>query len=75
MDYYAIDVTVSDHDSLKQGIIARPALLGGPTWHRIIISADHATNDVDALLLAAQMASSTGGMCTSAELVSWPIRD
>ena len=73
MDHYAIDVTVSDHESLKQGITARPAVPGGPTWHRILISADHAINDVDALLLAAQMASCTGGMCTSAELVSWPM--
>jgi hypothetical protein len=73
MNHYAVDVTVSDHDALKQGILARPVIPGGPTWYRIIVSATEARNDVDAMLIAAQMAS-CHGMCTSAELVSWPVQ-
>lgn len=66
---YAVDVTVSDHDHLRAGIVERPAVPGGPCWHRILVAAD---DDRGALLVAAQMASATGGMCTSARLVSWP---
>lgn len=74
-EHYAVDVTVSDHDSLRQGITERPWCPGGATWHRILISADEAANDQDARLLAAQMASATGRMCTSAVLVSWPTEE
>lgn len=71
-DLYAVDVEVSDHDTLRRGVTARPAVPGGPTWHRILLSPDAVTSDGDAVLLAAQMACCTGGMCTSAVLVSWP---
>ena len=65
---YAVDVTVSDHDHLRRGVIAKPMF--GLTWHRVLVAAD---SDHEAVLVASQMASCTGGMCTSAELVSWPI--
>lgn len=67
MSHYAVDVTVSDHDSLRSGVVERP--VAGRTWHRILVAA---ASDAEAVLIAAQMASCTGGMCTSAQLVSWP---
>ena len=69
---YAVDVTVSDHDNLHAGIVERRRCPGAPSWHRVLISADEVASDREAVLLAAQMASATGGMCTSARLVSWP---
>ena len=68
---YAVDVTVSTHDALKTGVVEMPRVPGGPAWHRVLISADEASTDQEAVLLAAQMAS-CGAMCTSARLVSWP---
>jgi len=68
---YAVDVTVSTHDDLKAGVVARPRVPGGGAWYRVLISADEVSTDQEAVLLAAQMAS-CGGMCTSARLVSWP---
>lgn len=69
---YAVDVTVSTHDALRAGVIELGAAAGGPSWHRVLISGDEAGTDRDAVLLAAQMAAATGGVCTSAVLVSWP---
>jgi hypothetical protein len=69
---YAVDVTVSNHDHLHAGTIEASRCPGAPTWHRVLIAADEVTGDAEAVLLAAQMASATGGMCTSARLVSWP---
>jgi hypothetical protein len=65
VSYYAVDVTVSTHDDLKAGVVE----VG---WFRVLISADEVSSDCEARLLAAQMASATFGMCTSATLVSWP---
>jgi hypothetical protein len=65
---YAVDVTVTTHDALKAGVLALPVVPGGPDWYRILVAAD---SDWEAVLVASQMAS-CHGMCTSAELVSWP---
>lgn len=62
---------MSTHDALKSGVVEQPRVPGGPTWYRVLISADEVSTDQEAVLLAAQMAS-CGGMCTSARLVSWP---
>ena len=69
---YAVDVTVSDHDSLRLGVTERPWCPGAPGWHRVLV---WAASDSEARLVAAQMASATSGMCTSAVLVSWPADD
>lgn len=75
MTAYAVDVTVSTHDHLHAGTVEHPRCPGAPTWHRVLICADEVGGDREAVLLAAQMASATGGMCTSARLVSWPEGD
>lgn len=72
---YAVDVTVSTHDALRARVVELPAALGGPSYHRVFISAAEVGSDREAVLLAAQMASATRGMCTSARLVSWPMRE
>jgi hypothetical protein len=69
---WAVDVTVSTHDALKQGVTELPYARGGPTWHRIFFAADEVSTDVEAVVLAAQMCMPPGGMCTGARLVSWP---
>jgi hypothetical protein len=71
---YEVDVTVSTHEALKEGVLALAYLPGGQTWHRIYIDPDAVANDREAVLLAAQMAccNRRAAMCTRAELVSWP---
>lgn len=50
---FSFDVSVSDHDLLKRGVLAG-RLHGSPnTWHRIVVEAH---NEAEAALLAAQMA-------------------
>lgn len=66
---YTVEVTVSDHDHLRQGVTARPWCPGARDWHRVVVEAE---SDQEAVLLAAQMASATSTMCTSAVLVDWP---
>lgn len=50
---YAFDVTVSDHDSLKQGVIARHLFGSQHAHHRITVLAEDHT---EAFLTAAAMA-------------------
>jgi hypothetical protein len=69
---YEVDVTCSTHADLQRGVLERPRVPGGDTWQRIRIAADEVSSDREAVQLAAQMACCTGGMCTSAVLVSWP---
>lgn len=50
---YSFDVSVSDHDLLRRGVVAG-RLHGSPnTWHRIVVEAE---TEVEGALLAAQMA-------------------
>lgn len=64
MSNFTVDVTVSTHDDVKDGVLAQKIKGGQFSWHRILVSAD---SDLDALLVASQMAS-LHGMCTSAVL-------
>lgn len=73
MNIYAVDVTVSTHDGLHAGVVEMPYCAGGQTWRRVLLSSDEVDSDHDAVLLAVQMTTTTTGlMCTSARLVSWP---
>ena len=64
MQTFSFDVTVSNHDLLKTGVLAMR--LGGSqhAHHRIVTAA---TDETEASLLAAQMASAHG-MVTSVAL-------
>lgn len=71
MGRYVVEVTVSTHDALRVGVVEQPRCPGSPPFHRVVVDAD---SDRDAVLVAAQMASATsGGMCTSAVLVDFPV--
>lgn len=73
MTAYLVDVTCSTHDELRRGVVEQPRVPGGDTWHRIAVDPAEVSGDAEAVLVAAQMACCTsGGMCTSAVLVSWP---
>ena len=70
---YEVDVTCSTHEDLRKGVLERPRVPGADTWHRVLIGRNEVSSDQEAVQLAAQMACCTsGGMCTSAVLVSWP---
>ena len=70
---YTVDVTCSTHDALRHGIVELSRSPGADSWHRIEIDPADVHDDAEAVLIAAQMACATsGGMCTSAVLVSWP---
>jgi hypothetical protein len=71
---YAVDVTVSTHDALREGTVELSRCPGARSWHRILIAASEVGSDQEAVLLAAQMATHSG-TCTSARLVSWPEED
>lgn len=64
---YHFDIQVSDHDSLRRGIVAKRLPGAQEDFHRIVIEAD---DDDEAHVLAAQMAAARGDMVTS---VPWRI--
>lgn len=71
MGIYKIMVTVSNHDALKEGRTALHWAVNGrePFQRQVIVEAD---SDGEAMLIASQMASCTGRMCTGAVLSDWP---
>lgn len=62
--FHGFDVTVSDHDSLKEGVIAKKVHGSQHAHHRVVISGEH--DPVTAQLIAAQMAHCTSGYVTGA---------
>jgi hypothetical protein len=74
--HYVVEVETSNRDGLKQGVVALPRRLGGLPFTTVVVSADEVTSDVEAMLVAAQMAACTSrGMPTRTTLVSWPIEE
>lgn len=70
---YAVEVDTATHDDLAAGKLAVPRRLGGPPYTVVYVSAAEARSDVEALLIACQIAACTsGGMPTAARLISWP---
>ena len=70
---YVVEVETSTHDALQQGIVALPRCLGGPDYTVVVVSADEARSDGEAILIACQVACCTSrGMATAARLISWP---
>lgn len=70
---YVVEVEVSTHDALRTGILALPRHLGGPDYSVVVVSPEEVHSDHEAILVACQMAACTsGGMPTSARLISWP---
>lgn len=79
MGIYKVQVTVSNHDALKDPDRRRDGSSVAVHWavngrtdfaaHDIVVEAD---SDHEAVLIASQMASCTGGMCTGAVLSDWP---
>ena len=63
MTTFSFDVTVSTHDDLKDGIIAKKVHGSQHAHHRIVVCADDPT---EAQLIAAQMAHCTSGYVTGA---------
>lgn len=61
---YSFDVEVSDHQSVKRGVLRRRVRCGQRDWHRVVVTA---ADVVEAHLIAAQMASNHG-MCTAVYL-------
>lgn len=75
-DLYAVEVEVSTHDALKDGVLALSRSLGGSDFTTVYVSALEAHSDDEAVLVACQMAACTsGGMPTTARLVSWPTEE
>lgn len=73
MNHYAVEVEVSTHDALQDGVLALSRTLGGPDFTTVYVSADEAHSDAEACLVAAQMAACTSrGMPTATRLISWP---
>lgn len=70
MGVYKVIVTVSNHDALKEGRVAISPFVNGrePFERQVVVEAG---SDVEAVLVASQMASCTG-MCTGALLSDWP---
>ncbi len=72
-DLYAVEVETSTHDALKDGVLALQRVPGGPDFTTVYVSTLEAHSDAEAVLVACQMAACTsGGMPTSARLISWP---
>lgn len=71
---WEVEVEVSTHDLLKQGVLAaRRNVPFGTTFSVVYIAADEVSTDAEAMCLAAQMAAcSSKGMPTSTTLISWP---
>lgn len=68
---YKVLTTVSTHDFLKEGRTAVSPFLNGrePFERHVVVWAE---SDYEAVLIAAQMSTCTGGMCTGAILSDWP---
>lgn len=60
---HSFDVTVSTHDDLKDGVIAKKVHGSQHAHHRIVVAHD---DPVTAQLIAAQMAHVTSGYVTGA---------
>jgi hypothetical protein len=56
METFSFDVSMSSHDLLREGVVARPVCCGRD-WHRIVVMD---TDVVSAHLVAAQMAACHG---------------
>ncbi len=57
--FHSFDVTVSSHDDLKKGIVAKKVHGSQHAHHRVVISADYSPEE--AQIVAAQMAHVTSG--------------